>query len=199
MIIAYDIIFPHRFEDPVFMAQDNAISVAVLANIIAGTWYSTGPTCYRLWSMERQKRAAFGDERGDWSDSTTLYSKVMRVLVQSGMLHSLALLAFIACILTQNTAGTDIIDWLNVRITGIAATLIILQLKARTSEVDPSNTRQSANDYSVPVFVHPTRTVDTDASSADADFTNVNHAYLTSSDSKSQSPGTSTSKEDSHV
>lgn len=102
MILVFDVMFTTRFEDPVFVAQDNALNIVVLWTVLAETWYSTGLICYRLWAMERQKRATgAADDEGLWSRSTHRYGTVMRVLIQSGMLHSVELVAFITCLSLQ--------------------------------------------------------------------------------------------------
>ncbi|KAG8988032.1 hypothetical protein FRB93_004315 [Tulasnella sp. JGI-2019a] len=204
MIVTFDILFAKRFQDPTFLAQYNALDVVVLSNVIAETWYSTGFICYRLWSMERQKRKVGGASHEDINpqSATNRYSKVMRVLIRSGMLHSIALLAFITCILLQNLAGVNIINFMNNRITGIAATLIILQLN-KVPEVNPDHDHSTSTGYSMPVFLHASPATDTkDQTSfvdADSNATDFNSIYLTSTIAKPQSPVTSTSIAASHV
>ncbi|KAG8994508.1 hypothetical protein FRB94_009827 [Tulasnella sp. JGI-2019a] len=207
LIVLFDVIFSARFKDPVFLAQDNKLSVAVLSNVFAETWYSTRLVCYRLWWMEKQKRKAAGtfqEELSTRSNPTNRYGKVMHVLVQSGMRHSLALLAFIACLLLGNWAGADIINCIYVRIIGIATTLIILQLNSSPPKAGPINNLQSSINYTMPIFVHAApgtaiskdQTIRATTSSADTDVNDIDHVYLNSTISKTQSNGKSPSNED---
>ncbi|KAG8984250.1 hypothetical protein FRB93_006666 [Tulasnella sp. JGI-2019a] len=126
MILAFNIMYSQRFADPVFVAQDNALNLAVRWTALADTWYSTGFICFRLWSMERRKRGVGAASHEDfWTDLTDHYGKIARVLIQSGMLYSATYVAFIMCLTLENRGGANIINFMNVRIIGIAVTLII--------------------------------------------------------------------------
>ncbi|KAG8991413.1 hypothetical protein FRB94_012530 [Tulasnella sp. JGI-2019a] len=81
------------------------------------------------------------------------YRRIIRVLVQSGMLYSLGEAAFLICLVTGSRNGRYIMNYLISRIMGIATALMIIQLKPRPSR---SNLQQSTNrdsgGFSMPVF-----------------------------------------------
>ncbi|KAG8988028.1 hypothetical protein FRB95_005263 [Tulasnella sp. JGI-2019a] len=171
MILVFNIMFVTHFEDPVFAAHYNTLVVVLLSNIIAETWYSTGLICYRLWSVDRQKRrvaTAFHEELSAGSALIGRYGRIMRILVQSGMLHSLELVAFItSIILIENPAAADIINSIHIRIIGIAATLVIWQSNT-VPETEPINISSPPTSvgYSMPVFFRPSGTADVKDQSA---------------------------------
>ncbi|KAG8988025.1 hypothetical protein FRB93_004308 [Tulasnella sp. JGI-2019a] len=158
MILVFDIMFVTRFDDPIFFGNYNTLVVVLLSNIIVETWYSTGLICYRLWSVDRQKRnitVAFHEELSTGSDPTSRYERIMRILIQSGMLHSLELVAFITSItLIENPAAADIMNSIHVRIIGIAAILIVWQSNT-IHGAGPINISSSptSTGYSMPVFL----------------------------------------------
>lgn len=72
---------------------------------ITSTWYSTGLICYKLWAMQRQTRAAHEvDATSSWSSGLNgqLYRYLFWVMIQSGLLYSLAQLLFLICFIARN-------------------------------------------------------------------------------------------------
>ncbi|KAG9010169.1 hypothetical protein FRB93_004831 [Tulasnella sp. JGI-2019a] len=215
-IVAFDIMFATRFADPSFFTQYNDLTVSVLANDIALTWYYTGMICYCLWLLAKQKRAVEEAANGNfaaWSNITSRHGKVMWVLIQSGILYSVTELAFLVCILLDIYNGEDIINYLNVRIIGFTTTLIILQLNTGGAEVNASlerSRRRAAQPaagsvgtgFSIPVF-NVAGTIDSkdpesvaypsmmDANGTDVNQISHNNSLPTSTDAKSQSPSAS--------
>ncbi|KAG8988030.1 hypothetical protein FRB95_005261 [Tulasnella sp. JGI-2019a] len=195
-IFVFDVLPTTQFDDPTFLKKYNIITMVVFANGIAEMWYSTALICYRLWSMQREKRAvakAGSPESHVWSNITSRHKKIIRAFVQSGMLHSVTLLTFIICIGFNNFPGGAILNTLNIRIIGIATTLIILQLNTGHREVNATNQGQTADTgYSMPVF-YITAADKKDHDSV-ADPETRDPVYNESStDAKSQGPSFSTS------
>lgn len=95
--------------DHAFLAGYNYLSAAVLAIDIIMTWYFTLMICYRLWTVERRNRAAadatLSEPRGlSSNDQTSPYAKIIRVLIQSGMLYSVTEIIFLICVLTDSVS-----------------------------------------------------------------------------------------------
>ncbi|KAG8872939.1 hypothetical protein FRB97_007152 [Tulasnella sp. 331] len=128
MISVYDTIHPERFEDPVFLDLYDRTVIMTIAINITLTWYFTGMICYRLWAVERQTRAlvATQEETSLGSDVTSPYARIIRILVHSGMLSSVAEGAFLVSIATGSVRSEEILNDANVRIVGIVAVLIML-------------------------------------------------------------------------
>ncbi|KAG8885062.1 hypothetical protein FRB98_002021 [Tulasnella sp. 332] len=125
LIIVYDVLGGRWATDPGFMVQYKMISVAVFAITIVATWYSTILICYRLYLVDREMHAL--RETGPGSPSHR-YARIMRVLVQSGLLYSVTLGAWLIATVTGNTSAQDMIRYLNIRAVGLNSTLIVLRL-----------------------------------------------------------------------
>ncbi|KAG8978311.1 hypothetical protein FRB94_013442 [Tulasnella sp. JGI-2019a] len=108
-VIIYDVrLAPKVLDNPALLADYNYMSVALLSLDIINTWYCTGLICYRLYSILRQKRTtadALNDLEGDITAEGS-YRKIIRVLVQSGMLFSVTELAFLFCAATGSQMNT---------------------------------------------------------------------------------------------
>ncbi|KAG8873258.1 hypothetical protein FRB97_006897, partial [Tulasnella sp. 331] len=91
----------HRFNDPKFVTFYNIPTIAMLFNDILLTWYFTGMICYRIWSVERQRRVirALHGEIGLENQMESPYVLITQVLIQSGMLYSITEAVFLSCIL----------------------------------------------------------------------------------------------------
>ncbi|KAG8887898.1 hypothetical protein FRB98_008793 [Tulasnella sp. 332] len=163
MISVYDTIHPERFEDPVFLDLYDRTVIMTIAINITLTWYFTGMICYRLWAVERQTRAlvATQEETSLGSDVTSPYARIIRILVHSGMLSSVAEGAFLVSIATGSVRSEEILNDANVRIVGIVAVLIMLQLHSTSQRDAPI----SALSHSMPVF----RVIETAGSSGTKD------------------------------
>ncbi|KAG9039736.1 hypothetical protein FRB95_007163 [Tulasnella sp. JGI-2019a] len=92
---------------------------------ITMTWYLTGFIVCRLWSSERRARAA---EDYEISSRSGLYNRIIKVLIQSGMLHSVTEAIFLLCIIVGSDNGIAFMSDVEARIIGIVTTLIVLQL-----------------------------------------------------------------------
>lgn len=105
-IVVYDAVSDKPVHDSkAFQTQYFALTVSLFACTLCITWYFTGLMCYRLWSVDRRKREVFEIELGQGTERPTItgcrknpYSKVMRTLVQSGMLYSVMLGAWMVCL-----------------------------------------------------------------------------------------------------
>lgn len=75
-----------------------ALSVAVFVISLVATWYSTILICFKLVSVDRQRRHL---QEG----SASRYGRIVRVLIQSGTLYSLTLGAWLICILAEGVSG----------------------------------------------------------------------------------------------
>ncbi|KAG8980624.1 hypothetical protein FRB93_009161 [Tulasnella sp. JGI-2019a] len=156
-IFVYDIWKgPNFSRDAGALRQYNGITVTLFVTDILNTWYCTGLICYRLCSVMRQKRAAADayDDMGADFMAGSPHRKIVRVLIQSGMLFSVAEAAYLVCVLTGSRNGRYILDYMTTRIVGIGTVLIIIQLNP--SPPPSSNLHQSpsgdSGSYSMPVF-----------------------------------------------
>ncbi|KAG8869131.1 hypothetical protein FRB97_001568 [Tulasnella sp. 331] len=140
---------------PIFLPVSETLSLLT----IVMTWYFTSLICYRLWSMERQKRRldALNDLVPEVSDGA--YRKVGGAMIESGLLFSFTQGALFVCYLLNSTSGVIVIGYLNIRIVGIATALIMLQLHGgfKTREFiaengNASGNRPTSTAYSIPVF-----------------------------------------------
>ncbi|KAG9001051.1 hypothetical protein FRB94_004944 [Tulasnella sp. JGI-2019a] len=166
-IITYDVLSSSRFDDPIFTEKYKGISAMALAVDLILTWYITGLICYRLWSVEQQKRAiGLGSESAVSSGPRSRYGKIMVALIQSGMLYSMTEAALLVVVVVDNSDVRDIINGMNTRIIGISTVLIILQLNTGANGQRPPRTAPSA--FSMPVFrifpVEGQAQIDTDQS-----------------------------------
>ncbi|KAG8887902.1 hypothetical protein FRB98_008797 [Tulasnella sp. 332] len=151
---------PKFSADHAFLARYNDLSAAVLVIDIAMTWYFTLMICYRLWTVERQNRAAadtahFEPGENPSDSPTSPYAKIIRVFIQSGMLYSIAEIIFLICMLTGSVNGKYIMNYLISRVMGISTVLILLQLNARTTSRGISGGRLptgASESFSMPVF-----------------------------------------------
>ncbi|KAG8988635.1 hypothetical protein FRB94_000523 [Tulasnella sp. JGI-2019a] len=154
LIITYDALATNRFQNPSFVATYNGLAASALAIDMLLTWYLTGLICYRLWSVERQKRVIGLETRSTESDRPkSRYGKIMVALIQSGMFYSLTEASLFCCILAGNHDGQDVINSMNTRTIGITTVLIILQLN--TGAVGNNNQhvlRTAPSAFSMPVF-----------------------------------------------
>ncbi|KAG8869808.1 hypothetical protein FRB97_000727, partial [Tulasnella sp. 331] len=161
-LVMFDILAHKSTPEPGFPAQYYAVSVTLFTLTITMTWYSTGIICYRLWSMERQNRAAT-EANGIGSASSALnaglYRYLFRVMIQSGLLYSLTQLSYLICFIAKDVSGQFVISLLNVRIIGIVTALIMLQLHLfndgtnfDSDDRDHVRPMQGVTTYSIPVF-----------------------------------------------
>ncbi|KAG8990362.1 hypothetical protein FRB94_013443 [Tulasnella sp. JGI-2019a] len=109
-VIVYDVqIAPKFLDDPATMpAEYSYMAITLLSIDIFNTWYCTGLICYRLWSVMRQKRAT-ADVLNDLEADITAggaYRRIIRVLVQSGMLFSVTEVTFLVCAATGSQMNT---------------------------------------------------------------------------------------------
>ncbi|KAG8984728.1 hypothetical protein FRB94_005069 [Tulasnella sp. JGI-2019a] len=156
LIFVFDVWFAPRFAgDENILTEYGYLTVVALDIDIINTWYCTGLICYRLCSVLRQKPAsagAFDDAEADTMAGNP-YQRIIRVLIQSGMLYSLGEAAFLICVAAGNRDGRYIMNYLISRIMGIATALLIIQLKSRPLG---SNLQQPTNgdpsSFSMPVF-----------------------------------------------
>ncbi|KAG9014481.1 hypothetical protein FRB93_013606 [Tulasnella sp. JGI-2019a] len=100
---------------------------------ITMTWYLTGFIVCRLWSSERRARAA---EDYEISSRSGLYNRIIKVLIQSGMLHSVTEAIFLLCIIVGSDNGIAFMSDVEARIIGIVTTLIVLQLNRSGGDND---------------------------------------------------------------
>ncbi|KAG8874415.1 hypothetical protein FRB98_008436 [Tulasnella sp. 332] len=166
-LVMFDALAHKSTPEPGFPLQYYDVSVTMFVFTITMTWYSTTLICYRLWSMERQTRAANQVNAIGSSSSQPngrLYQYLFRMMIQSGLLYSLTQLSFLICFITKNQPGQIVIGVLNIRITGIVTALIMLQLHLFDTGADASRanrqlgqTRRSFTNHSFPVF----RAIDT--------------------------------------
>ncbi|KAG8980090.1 hypothetical protein FRB93_009671 [Tulasnella sp. JGI-2019a] len=158
LLVLFDILESARFKDPEFIRYESILTVGALGADIILTWYITGLICYRLWSMERQKRqVAMGTGLDDLNSGgnhvPSRYGKVTTTLIQSGMLLSVTEVALVACTLAKNaTNGKDTIDYLLTRIIGITTLLIMLQLNTGVPDRRQQPTGIGISAFSMPVF-----------------------------------------------
>ncbi|KAG8991319.1 hypothetical protein FRB94_012600 [Tulasnella sp. JGI-2019a] len=131
LVVVYNLQWAPKFlEDPAILARYGYVTVTLLAMDIINTWYCTGLICYRIYSMLRQKRDtanALNDMEADITVGGS-YRRIIRVLVQSGMLFSVTELAVLICIATKNRDGTYIMTHMISRITGITTVLMVIQM-----------------------------------------------------------------------
>ncbi|KAG8862705.1 hypothetical protein FRB97_005488 [Tulasnella sp. 331] len=156
MIVVNDCLVQKRLDNPKSVAFLNDPVIAVLANDLFLNWYFTGMICYRLWSMDRQKRAvrALNGDVGPGDPVQSPYALVTRVLVQGGVLNSVTEAAFMITILMGLNDGRRILDSLNNRVMGIVAVLIMLQLNIAGKERDDRvNQSTVPTTLSIPVFL----------------------------------------------
>ncbi|KAG8887923.1 hypothetical protein FRB98_008748 [Tulasnella sp. 332] len=136
--------------------------LALLAINITIMWYCTGLICYRLWSMEQQKRAIVAEpcQLGSELGSTNPYAKIIRALIRSGVLYCLSQVACLVCLAMQNDNGELILHELYIRVIGIVTVLIFLELDFRRVDEDPMAGQQlsppDVSTVSMPVFRVPT-------------------------------------------
>ncbi|KAG9010209.1 hypothetical protein FRB94_010908 [Tulasnella sp. JGI-2019a] len=90
-----------RLQDPGFATQIYAVTITVFIMNITTTWYLTGFICYRLWSSQRRNRAT--DDYGGYANPGP-YSKMIMVLVESGMLYSVTEGIFLICIVAHSVS-----------------------------------------------------------------------------------------------
>ncbi|KAG8993447.1 hypothetical protein FRB94_010756 [Tulasnella sp. JGI-2019a] len=158
LLVLFDILESARFKDPEFIGYESILTVGALGADIILTWYITGLICYRLWSMEQQKRqVAMGTGLDDLNSGgnhvPSRYGKVTTTLIQSGMLLSVTEVALVACTLAKNaTNGKDTIDYLLTRIIGITTLLIMLQLNTGVPDRRQQPTGIGISAFSMPVF-----------------------------------------------
>ncbi|KAG8857806.1 hypothetical protein FRB96_005525 [Tulasnella sp. 330] len=163
-IFIQDVVEAPKFHaDPALVNEYNYLSAAVLALDILMTWYYTIMICYRLWAMERQNRAAADAARFEpmglsSDDPTSPYAKIIRVLIQSGIIFSITEIVFLVCVLVDSTNGKYIMNYLISRMIGISTVLIVLQLNnggtsRNTSRNRPQGGMTGASEtFSMPVF-----------------------------------------------
>ncbi|KAG8854703.1 hypothetical protein FRB96_007388 [Tulasnella sp. 330] len=141
-----------------FLTRYHENHLELLAINIVITWYCTGLICYRLWSMQQQKRAIAAEAYnfGSEFESRNPYAGVMWALIHNGMLYGLSQAAHLVCSAMQNHAGKLILRELNINIIGIVTVLIMLELDVRdASEVMIAGHQPSpleASGISMPVF-----------------------------------------------
>ncbi|KAG8878337.1 hypothetical protein FRB97_002591 [Tulasnella sp. 331] len=173
IIVAFDVMAKTHITEPLFQKQLKALDVAVFSLNISTTWYLTGFICYKLWSAERKSRPVH-DYEAHTSSGLSPYRRIIKVLIQSGMLYSITEAAFLICILVDNTAGTTIVNYMDTRIIGIVTALLMLQLHAGSSGEKTSSGRirnltgQSVH-VSTRVIKHTDTVLRTDAQLSDSD------------------------------
>ncbi|KAG9022218.1 hypothetical protein FRB95_000562 [Tulasnella sp. JGI-2019a] len=111
------------------------VTIAVFSITLFLTWYSTILICYRLWSVQRLTTSLC--EPGEVRPSR--YNRVMWAIVQSGMLYSLLLVAWLMGDVKADINATNIVGPQCIRIIGINSTLIVLQLNMQTFKNNISN------------------------------------------------------------
>ncbi|KAG9009625.1 hypothetical protein FRB94_011888 [Tulasnella sp. JGI-2019a] len=156
VIIYFDVMAGTRLQEPGFAAQIYAVTITVFVTNIATTWYLTSFICYRLWSSERQTR---GIDDYEVRTRSGPYGRIIRVLIQSGMLYSLTELFFMLCIATKSDNGISVMADLDTRMIGIVTTLIVLQLnntegETTTTIVTIPRAQNMNGHYSVRVTKH---------------------------------------------
>ncbi|KAG8984726.1 hypothetical protein FRB94_005071 [Tulasnella sp. JGI-2019a] len=163
-IVVDDLLTSTHYTDATFDAQVFGMDVALFGGTFVLTWYLTGMICFRLCSMDRQKRrvaqsseddGGIGglNSQGQW---TGQYGRVMRVLIQSGMLYTLTEVACLITFVMKNQTGQALIQYLNIRVVGICSTAVILQLNMSVSNLSSDNSNeQRETNGSIPVFRVP--------------------------------------------
>ncbi|KAG8888186.1 hypothetical protein FRB98_008204 [Tulasnella sp. 332] len=123
-IIVYDAIGART--NPAYYVQLFDLTIIVFSLNIVTTWYLTGALVYRLWYATRETR--YIDEFEVRSERAP-YGKVIRVIIESGIVYSFTEGAILACVATKTLSGRYVLEYLNIRIIGIVAALLILQMK----------------------------------------------------------------------
>ncbi|KAG8999252.1 hypothetical protein FRB94_006340 [Tulasnella sp. JGI-2019a] len=134
------------------------LTVAVFALNIVTTWYLTSCLVYRLWSMERETRALQNYEIHVKGNS---YRRIMRVVIQSGVIYSMMESAILICVAMKNLTGRYLLEYVNVRFIGIVAAMIIVQLNRSTEKEEraASNSSDTSGTLRSMVYVVPLQTI----------------------------------------
>ncbi|KAG8980622.1 hypothetical protein FRB94_006914 [Tulasnella sp. JGI-2019a] len=120
--------------------------------------------CFRLCFMDRQKRrvAQLSEDGGgiggpeNQSQWTSRYRRIIRILIQSGMLYTLTEVSRLVTLILKNQTGQILIQYLNIHVIGNCSTGVILQLNmgvSRPSSDDVNEQRETSG--SMPVFQMP--------------------------------------------
>ncbi|KAG8857804.1 hypothetical protein FRB96_005523 [Tulasnella sp. 330] len=158
LILVRDIMPYELFKNPKLVPFKQDPTLALLANDMTLIFYLTGVICFRLWWVEREKRAvwALHGQVGPEHGTKSLFAFITYAFVQSGMFHSLTEAALILIILTHLDDCMFIMHSLVSRIVGISAVLLLLQLHLSDEKRDTHNnqlTPDASTTYSIPVFL----------------------------------------------
>ncbi|KAG9007469.1 hypothetical protein FRB93_007884 [Tulasnella sp. JGI-2019a] len=160
-LVAFDIMAVSRYQDPVFQAQVQGLSIAAFSTNIISTWYYTICICYKLWSAERKSGVVHDYDVSTGTRRASPYSRIIKALIQSGMLYSMTEAVLMLCIITGNTAGNNIVSYMDARIIGIATTLLLLQLHTTNSEVVTTGRSRNPTSHSVHITTRVIKHTDT--------------------------------------
>ncbi|KAG8994676.1 hypothetical protein FRB93_001476 [Tulasnella sp. JGI-2019a] len=152
IVLVNDIFLTSQLRDPAsFFHYHTLVSTAMLVDITL-TWYLTSFICYRLWGMEKENRslAVAGGLHNAGNAIASPYTRVIKALMQSGILFSVTFLTVVGCLLGKSIYAMEIVSLFDTRIVGITSVLILLPLEAGT----PERTRPSTA-FSTPVFCVP--------------------------------------------
>ncbi|KAM5545852.1 hypothetical protein V8D89_000890 [Ganoderma adspersum] len=97
----------------------STLSITLALNLIATTLI-----VYKIWSIERRGRAAFGGT--GVGDNSTL-RRAMRIVIESGLMYSAGVIVFFVVYLASNNAQYGVSDCV-VQIIGISFNLIIIRI-----------------------------------------------------------------------
>ncbi|KAG8850140.1 hypothetical protein FRB96_000515 [Tulasnella sp. 330] len=100
-IIVYDAIGART--NPAYYVQLFDLTIIVFSLNIVTTWYLTGALVYRLWYATRETR--YIDEFEVRSERAP-YAKVIRVIIESGIVYSFTEGAILACVATKTQMKT---------------------------------------------------------------------------------------------
>ncbi|KAG8980928.1 hypothetical protein FRB94_009483 [Tulasnella sp. JGI-2019a] len=140
-IVAYDVMAKTRILEPAFQKQAKALQIAVFAMNISTTWYLTIGIIYKLWYAERKSRVVHDYDVHSTSKNVSPYRRIIKLLIQSGMLYSMTEAAFLICIIVNNTNGVTVVDYMDPRIIGIVTSLLMLQIHTGGSSDKTSSGR----------------------------------------------------------
>ncbi|KAG8986220.1 hypothetical protein FRB93_005478 [Tulasnella sp. JGI-2019a] len=138
--------------DAAYLDQLFYLIATVFGLNIVTTWYLTSFLVYRLWSVEKETQSL---EDYEARVSGNSYRTIMRVVIQSGAIHSMTEVAILASVITKARNYRYLLGYLNIRVIGFA-TAFLIWLSLRENRVSDSEApAQTPTSNSLPVFRMP--------------------------------------------
>ncbi|KAJ7464500.1 hypothetical protein FB451DRAFT_1263676 [Mycena latifolia] len=135
-VCAYQTIWAVRHIQSATISAETKWGIAVLALSMSANIIATSLLAYRIWNSERQLSKSMGQTSGYKFSSGANHRRVVRIVLESGLVNTAYLIAYTAVLVIGNT-GLEVMAGISTPLIGIIFTVVIIRA-ATSSDVVPS-------------------------------------------------------------